>query len=106
MRLEEGQVQQHWVECVEIDIVGVPAGVEVAWFVFGGDEAAVQPDLPATGFGEQLDRFREAVEQASATFGPPEPFDHLVPGRDMLTWRQSATVRIEHRKHTTTLSLC
>ena len=101
-----GQVQQHRLEGIEIDIVGVPAGVEVAGFVLGGDQAALQPDPPATGVGEQFDRFSETVEQASAAFGPPEPLNHLVPRRDMLTRWQPAAVGVERRKHTTTLSLC
>ncbi len=87
-----GKVQQHWVECVEIDLVGVPAGVKVAGFVLGGDEAAVQPDLTAPGFGEQFDRFRETVEESASSFRPPEPFDHLVPRRDVLTRWQPAAV--------------
>ncbi len=57
-----GQVQQHRVKRVEIDLVGVPAGVEVAGLVLSGDEAAVQPDLPATGVGEQLDRLSETIQ--------------------------------------------
>ena len=100
-----GQLQQHRVERVEINAVGVPTGVEVAGFVLSGDEAAVQPNLSAAGLGEQFDCFCESVEQTSAAFGPSEPLDHLVPRRYVLTRWQPAAVWIERWKHTTTLSL-
>ena len=91
---------------IEIDAVRVPTSVEVAGLVLGGAEAAVQPDLPTAGCREKLDRFRETVEQTPTPFGPAEPFDHLVPRREVLTGRQPSTVWIERRKHITTLSLC
>ncbi len=65
-----GQVQQHRIEHVEIDVVRVPAGVKVAGLILGGDKAAVQPDPVAAGPSEQLDRLPETVEETSAAFGP------------------------------------
>ena len=87
------------------DLVGVPTGIEVTRLVLGRDEAAVQPDPATASLGEQLDRFSETIEQTSAPFRPPEPLDHLVPRRDMLTGRQLTAGWIERKKHTTTLSL-
>ena len=100
-----GQVQQHGIEHGAIDAGGVPTGIEVSGLIFRCDEAPVQPDLSATGYSEQLNRLRVAVEQPSTTFGPSESFEDLVPRCDMLARWQSATVGVERRKQTTTLSL-
>ena len=100
-----GKIQQHRVKRIEIDLVGVPTGIEVTRLVLGRDEAAVQPDLATAGLGKQLDRFSETIEQTSAPLRPPEPLDHLVPRRDMHTGRQPTADWIELRKHATTLSL-
>ena len=82
-----GEIEQHRVERVEINAVGVPAGVEVTGLVLGGDETPVQPHLPTPRRGEQLDRFREPVEQTSPSLRPAESLDDLVPRRGMLARR-------------------
>jgi len=99
------EIEQNGVEDVEIDTRQCPAGVEVARFVLGCDEAAVQPHLPAARHREERERVGQAVEQLAAAFVPAEPLDDLIPCRDMLARREPARVGIEGCEHATTLSL-
>ncbi|MEO6493315.1 MAG: hypothetical protein ABIP99_10830 [Ilumatobacteraceae bacterium] len=73
------QVEQDRVQRIEVDVIGIPTGVEVTRFVLGGDEAAVQPDSAAACGCEQLDRFGETVKETPAAFGPSESLGDLVP---------------------------
>lgn len=99
------QVEHDRVESVQVNAGGVPARVEVARLVLGGDEASVQPETAATGCPEKLDRFAQPVEEPSTAWVPAEPLDDLVPRRNVLAFCETSRVRVERRKHTTTLWL-
>jgi hypothetical protein len=92
-----GQFEEDRVEDVFVDSVVIPDGVEIAGFVFGGDEAAVQPDSCASGLGQERQRLGETVELDSAGLVPPESFEYLGPRRAMLACGQVARVRFERR---------
>ena len=99
------QVEQDRVESVQVNAGGVPARIEVARLILGGDETSVQPEPAATGCSEKVDRFTQPVEELSTAWVPAESLDDIVPRRNVLAFWETSRVRVERRKHTATLSL-
>lgn len=84
-------------EDVAVDTDGGPHAVEVARFVFVGDEAPVEPHPGTPSISEDRQSLGQAIEELTSAQVPPEPRFDLVPGGWVFARQEETGDRVERR---------
>ncbi len=93
------EIEQDGVQCVKVDAVGIPAGVEVTRLIFRGHETSVELHPPTAGRRQDLDGLRKPVKEPPTTNVPAKALHHFLPLDLVLAIRESAGEGIECWKH-------
>jgi hypothetical protein len=93
------EIEQDGVQCVKVDAVGIPAGVEVTRLIFRSHETAVEPHPPTAGRRQDFDGLRQPVEETPPTNIPAKALHHFLLLDLVHTIRESAGEGIECWQH-------